>query len=187
MKSILMIIIFLCSSFCLVAQNESGSSTQREIILYEFQSRIFLQLEEVILDTLKEKFGCKKLDLVSVSIEVSEDNFLFTLSPRRGWVYTLLREEDYVDEFQYGFYIGSSDITYLFRNTDFDLLKQIGYLERKSERPFLPFVRELNNKCLNEENELYSQVNIRFEIIFTFLQGLTINPPSYIVSDRIKR
>jgi hypothetical protein len=142
------------------AQVENYSDNERGIIIHEFQSKIFSRLEEIMMDTIKSNFDCSEIDLVLVSLKDYDNCFYFRLSPIRGYIFTMFGKEDYRGIEEYGVKLEGSNITYLFKEEEIDLLKQIGHLRQLKKLPFLPFVKELNNKCLNEESKGYSEINL---------------------------
>jgi hypothetical protein len=184
MKYILIIIVVFYFLFRANAQTESALSNNREILMYSFQSKIFSELQGIILDTLRTKFDCNELDLVRLSIEDSIGCFNFSLTPVMGYIYTMFSEKDYDGKYEYGFQIENSGITYLFEERNIDFLKQLGHLRKITQMPFLPFIKELNNKCLNEDNKKYSEVKLTINVSYCFKNAFIIKSVSYYVRER---
>jgi len=180
MRFTIMISLLFSFSFWLFGQK----NIEREILIYYYHSKIFEEIENRFLDSLSSKFNCGHLDLAAVSIADSLDFFNLSITPRRGLIYKLIGRDNCTSERRLGFITEHSTTIYLIQERELYLLKKIGHFDSLYIKPFLSHVLELNNHCLNKNNEKYSEVNYTFNVAYNCKIALEARPPSIFVIEK---
>ena len=154
------------------------ANEEREILIYEYHSEVVKDIQNAILDTLKARFQCESLDLVGLELKDSLGEIHFSVSTKRGIIYSLFDSDEYKrDSISRGFILENSTTLFLFYGDDLDILKRIGAIHFVERKPFVPHVKDLNNVCLNEQNEIYTSIIVDFTGWINKENELQFNPP----------